>query len=77
MNKTLTAKPYEARQCPRCGEWIFTDAPPFGENDPTKTQRDWIHWEREHDGDVTDALTIGFPYFPHNETTVQAILETL
>lgn len=71
----VTAQPFEARQCPECKLWIFTAAGPFAEDDPTKTEADWLHWEAEHlpdDPAAREAVTIGFPFFSYNEEPVEA-----
>lgn len=72
----IAAGPYMARKCPICGVWVFTDAGPFGEGDPTKTVADWDHYEAEHqaehEGD--DGPVLGMPFFQHNEVGVEAIV---
>ena len=79
--ETITAEPYQARRCPECDKWIFTDAAPFSENDRTKTERDWVHWERFHEDPATresgpnGAVVIGFPFFTYNTEPVEAVYE--
>jgi hypothetical protein len=72
--KTTTAQPYEARRCPTCGEWVYTAAGPFFEDDPTKTGADYLHWEANHatPADLA-AMTISFPWFDYNTEPVQAV----
>jgi hypothetical protein len=73
---TVIAAPYEARQCPRCETWVYCAGGPFSEGDRTKTLADWNHWERHHLADADRAGTsIGFPYFPWNQTPVEATKE--
>ena len=72
----MIAEPYRARQCPACETWVFTDAEPFAENDRTKTQRDWLHWERYHLAEA-EPRSFGFPFFRYNTEAVDAVLEPL
>lgn len=72
---TILAGPYEARQCPICEVWIYTAGGPFAENDPTKTQADYYHWEAAHaTAEQLNSAVVGFPYFPHNTEPVTAII---
>lgn len=70
--ETITAGPYEARQCPACQQWIYTAAGPFAEGDRTKTLADADHWEREH-ANPSDGPVFGFPFFSFNEKAVEAV----
>lgn len=68
---TVTAAPYEARQCPECKVWVYTAAGPFAEGDPTKTMADCLHYERAHADKVERfGNAIGFPYFNYNTTVI-------
>jgi hypothetical protein len=72
--RTVTAQPYEARQCPACRVWVFTAGGPFAEGDRTKTMADWLHWEANHlDPAEADKVAIGFPFFWWNTVPVEAV----
>lgn len=74
----VLAQPYDARQCPECGVWVYTADGPFAENDRTKTEADWLHWRDEHGSGGDDEIApgvIGFPFFRYNDEPVQAVKE--
>lgn len=76
---TVVAGPYQARQCPECKVWIFTDLAPYAEDDPTKTLRDYLHWFAHHgqepEPDPNGVTVIDIPWFTHNSETVEAVIE--
>jgi hypothetical protein len=73
---TIVARPYEACQCPECGEWVYAAAGPFAEGDRTKPLAAWLHWQRYHlTADEAAQTVIGFPYFRFNDQAIESVLE--
>jgi hypothetical protein len=79
-SKIISAAPYDAKQCPICQTWVYVARGPFAENDRSKPIADFEHYEREHatpadySTSPTSAVVFGIPYFPYNDTRVNAVL---